>query len=158
MKVVNRRDRAFVRGVLLAACLCAGAASFAHAAGYWTCSDDKWTAVGDPQHARPSKACGFELTIPRSQLGCEQVGGRWGPAGLFPRPICKVPTRDGGRVCADTGECEFLCLAALTPEERDRLRNREKLKKLGHCAAAAPLYGCLAIVKQGVVSGLECRD
>jgi len=69
-----------------------------------------------------------------------------------------MPTHDGGRVCADTGECEGLCLTPLTPAERDLLRGRRKLRKLGKCAPVSPLYGCLAIVKEGFVTGLECRD
>ena len=125
---------------------------------YWSCSGGKWIAVGNPHHAMPSKTCGFQLVIPRTQLACEQSGGRWGPAGLFPRPICKMPTHDGGHVCADAGECEALCLTALTPAQRDLLRNGQKLKLLGKCAPVAPLFGCLAIVKQGYVTGLECRD
>ena len=158
MNVVKRADWTLVLGFLLAACLCAGNTSFAHAAGYWSCSGGKWIAVGNPQHAMPKKICGFELKIPRTQLACEQSGGRWGRAGLFPRPICKMPTHDAGQVCADTGECEALCLTALTPAQRDLLRNRQKLKMLGKCAPVSPLFGCLAIVKKGFVTGLECRD
>jgi hypothetical protein len=158
MDIMNRVDRAFAMAVMIAACLLAGSTSLAHAAGYWSCSDGKWIAVGNPHHAMPSKTCGFQLVIPRTQLACEQSGGRWGPAGLFPRPICKMPTHDGGHVCADAGECEALCLTALTPAQRDLLRNGQKLKLLGKCAPVAPLFGCLAIVKQGYVTGLECRD
>jgi hypothetical protein len=157
-RVMNRVDRAFALAVMIAVCLLAGSPSLAGAAGYWSCSGGKWIAVGNPHHAMPSKTCGFQMVIPRTQAACEQSGGRWGPAGLFPQPICKMPTHDGGHVCADTGECEALCLAALTPAQRDLLGNRRKLKLLGKCATVAPLFGCLAIVNQGYVTGLECRD
>lgn len=135
-----------------------GATSASHAAGYWTCADGKWVAVGGPSYVMPSKLCGSQLEIPHTQPACEQAGGRWGPAGLFPKPICKVPTHDGGRICGDTGECEGLCLAALTPAQRDLLIKRQKLQLLGKCTPAVPLFGCMAIVKEGFVTGLLCRD
>jgi hypothetical protein len=158
MTVVKRLDHALVIGVLFAACLCTPSLSFGHPAGYWTCSSGKWIAVGRPKYPAPSKLCGSKLKIPRTQFACEESGGRWGPAGIFPRPICKMPTHDGGRVCADTGECEGLCLTALTPTQRDLLRTKQTLKMVGKCAPVSPLFGCLAIVKEGFVTGLECRD
>jgi hypothetical protein len=98
------------------------------------------------------------LEIPRTQRACENAGGRWGRAGLFPKPICTMPTHDGGRPCADVGECEGLCLAALTPSQRDLLMQREKLEILGKCTPSSPVFGCMALVKEGFVSGLLCKD
>ena len=158
MTVVKRRDRAPGLSVLLAVLLWTGATSVTHATGYWTCSGDKWIAVGEPGHAMPSKSCGSQLEIPGTKLSCEQAGGRWGPAGLFPKPICRIPTHDAGRICADTGECEGLCLAALTPAQRDLLHKRQKLQLLGKCTPYAPMFGCMAIVKEGFVNGLLCLD
>jgi len=157
-KFGKRPDHAAGLCIVLVMLLWAGSASFAQAAGYWTCSGDTWLAVSDPQHAMPSKLCGSQLEIPRTQLGCEQAGGRWGPAGLFPKPICRIPTHDAGRVCADTGECEGLCLAALTPAQRDLVIKRQKLQVLGKCTPHMPVFGCMAIVKEGFVTGLLCRD
>lgn len=114
--------------------------------------------MGQPQHAPPVRVCGSRLEIPRTQILCEQAGGRWGPAGLFPKPICRVPTQDGGRICADTAECEGLCLAALTPAQRDLVNKRQKLRLLGKCTPAVPVFGCMAIVKEGIVTGLLCAD
>jgi hypothetical protein len=108
MNVLKRPEHALRLIVLLAILLWAGSTSIANAAGYWTCSGDKWVAAGDPQHAMPSKSCGSKLEIPSTQLGCEQGGGRWGPAGIFPRPICRMPTHDGGRLCADTLVARFI--------------------------------------------------
>jgi hypothetical protein len=162
MIVVKRPDHAPSLSVLLAIFLWVGSTSFTHADGYWTCSGDKWVAVGDPEYAMPIKSCGSDLAIPGTQLACEQAGGRWGPAGIFPRPICRMPTHDGGRLCADTGECEGLCLAALTPAQRDLAKQwiplRQKQQMLGKCTPSAPVYGCMAIVREGFVTGIMCRD
>ena len=158
MTVVTRLTRALGLTILLAVLLWTAGTAPSQAAGYWTCSDGVWTAVGIPQHAAPLKSCGSKLDIPRTQPACENAGGKWGRAGLFPKPICRMPTRDGGRVCGDVGECEGLCLAALTPAQRDRLRKHEKLDILGKCTPVSPVFGCMAIVKAGIVSGLLCAD
>lgn len=155
---VNRWKFAAGLSISSAVLLWAVSASVAQPPGYWTCSDGKWTSVGHPQHAPPLKICGSRLEIPRTQLLCEQAGGRWGPAGLFPKPICKIPTQDAGRICADTGECEGLCLAALTPAQRDLVNKRRKLQVLGKCTPSMPIFGCMAIVKEGFVTGLLCAD
>jgi hypothetical protein len=128
--------------VLLAIALWFVGASGASAAGYWTCSDGKWTAVGQPQHGVPVKSSGSLLEIPRTQADCEQAGGNWGRGRIH----CRVPTHDGGRVCADTGECEGLCLAALTRAQIDLVRTwrhtGQKLETLGKCTPYVPVLGC----------------
>jgi len=73
-----------------------------------------------------------------------------------------MPTHDGGRLCADTGECEGLCLAALTPAQLDLAKNwirlRQKQQMLGKCTPYVPILGCMAIVRNGFVTGIRCQD
>jgi hypothetical protein len=158
MIFIRRFMRAVGLSVLLAVFLWTAGTAVSQASGYWTCSGGTWTTVGNPQHAKPLKSCGSKLEIPRTQLACESAGGRWRRAGLFPKPICTMPTHDGGQVCADTDECEGLCLAALTPAQRDLLRKHQKLELLGKCTPHMPVFGCMAIVKAGFVPGLLCAD
>ena len=158
MNVVRRLTRALGLSVLLAVFVWTGSTASSQAAGYWTCTGGAWSAVGNPQHATPLKSCGSHLEIPRTQRACENAGGRWGRAGLFPKPICTMPTHDGGRPCADIDECEGSCLADLTPAQRDLLMQREKLEILGKCTPSSPVFGCMALVKEGFVSGLLCKD
>ena len=134
----------------------------ARATGYWTCAGGAWVPVDGPSYAAPLRMCGAQLERPRTQAACEQAGGRWGPAGLFPKSICRIPTHDAGRPCGDVGECEALCLAALTPEQRDLLvrppHGQRKLEMMGTCTPHSPVFGCMAIVEKGFVSGIQCRD
>jgi len=134
------------------------APSPAHADSYWTCSDGEWFAIGKPTHAKPAKPCGSRLMIPGTRVACDAAGGSWGKVGLFPQEICRVPTHDAGQECADTGECEGTCVAALTPAQVDGLRKHVKLRMHGQCTPYVPVFGCMALVEQGFVSRLICRD
>jgi hypothetical protein len=159
MKSVKRQCRVLAASILVTFFLVATTSSLAAAGGYWSCSDGAWTAVGRPAYPSPVKACGSQFHVPGTEAECQEAGGRWGAVGIFPQPICRVPTHDAGRICGDNGECEGMCLADLTQVERDKLR-REKviLSKLGRCTPYVQVFGCMAIVKKGHVTGLVCRD
>jgi hypothetical protein len=154
--------RHFRRGapvLAVAALLAAASPSFAAGEGFWSCSGGAWHTVGRPAYPAPLKRCGSQLAIPETEAQCRDIGGRWGPAGIFPRPICRVQTRDGGRTCGDNDECEGMCLADLTDQERGKLKGkRAALSRLGRCAPYHPVFGCLAMVEKGQVRGVVCRD
>ena len=158
MSAVERPGSGLGFCLLLAVLAWAGSTSLAYATGYWACSAGAWVAIGHPEHPLPSRQCGSQLEIPETQLACEQAGGKWGRAGIFPKPICKVPTHDAGRPCADAGECEGECLATLTAAQRDLVMKRQRLQILGKCTAYAPIFGCMAIVEKSFVTGIMCRD
>ena len=154
---MTRHPLSFI--VFLALLVWAGGVSQVQAADYWTCEGGKWVAVGKPHYPMPLKVCGSHVDLPRTQAACEQAGGRWGRAGLSPRPLCKMPTRDGGRPCGDVGECEGYCIAAPTAEQQQRIsRQRQKLPILGKCAAYVPVFGCMYLVRKGEVAGRLCAD
>ena len=74
--------------------------------GYWTCSKGQWVPVGEPSYNRPLRDCMEKPPLPQSQQRCDALGGTWGPAGLFPKPICRMSARDAGRICGDADECD----------------------------------------------------
>lgn len=143
---------------LLLGALIWGGSFPAHSASFWACVGGTWTPVGSPRYARPVKSCGSTFPVPQTQSDCDAAGGRWGPAGIFPTPICKVPTHDAGKPCGDIGECEGTCLAALTQPQRALVIKRQKLAIMGQCTAYFPVFGCMALVEKGYVSGITCRD
>ena len=136
----------------------ASLASPVEAAGHWACRDGAWIAVGAPGHPRPARACGERPAIPKSEAACRQVGGRWGRAGIFPTPICVVPTGDAGRVCGDGGECEGVCLADPTSAERARIAAGTPIALTGRCSERRPVFGCMYRVEAGMVRGRLCAD
>ena len=130
----------------------------AQAQGYWACVDDVWQPVGKPRHPSPQRNCNSRPVIPDTKPDCEAAGGDWGPAGIFPTPICRMRTHDGGMACADSGECEGRCLAEPTPTQLAALRERKTLELMGTCSTRNPVFGCMAEVRKGYVKGLICRD
>lgn len=132
--------------------------SGATALGYWLCESGAWRAIGEPGYESPTRICGEKPVPPTNEAQCLERGGSWKPAGIFPAPICRMPTADAGHVCGDDNECESFCLADLTDKQRDLIRQGNRLRTLGRCAPVSPVFGCLAIVRQAEVRGLLCLD
>jgi len=92
--------------------------------------------------------------VPTDRAGCEARGGRWGPAGLLPAPVCNLPTKDGGKPCRDRADCESDCIAELTEAEKKAL----PVETTGKCAAWRRNPGCRAHVHDGRVESILCVD
>ncbi len=112
-------------------------------------------AVATPS-VRPTKRA---VTFPQEQAACEAMGGKWGRIGIGARAQCNLPASDANQVCSDSSECEGLCLANLTNEERDRMmRTRTTLETKGKCAPWLITVGCIAVVENGQVKNILCID
>lgn len=106
--------------------------------------------------ARPTKPV---VSIPQDQATCLAQGGRWGRIGLSPREQCNLPAPDAGRVCNDSSECTGLCLADLSPEEKERVtRQKVPVQTSGKCSNWVIVVGCVAEVESGQVRNIICRD
>jgi hypothetical protein len=99
------------------------------------------------------------VEIPKDKETCLAMGGRWGRIGLAPREECNLPTGDGGKVCTDTHECEGMCLAELSPAERDQIvKNKVPLATQGKCTSWKIVVGCIARIENGKVGTILCID
>lgn len=106
--------------------------------------------------ARPTKPV---ISIPQDQATCLAQGGKWGRIGLSPKEQCNLPAPDAGQVCNDSSECTGLCLADLSAEEKERLtRQRTPIPTSGKCSNWVIVVGCIAVVENGQVKGIVCRD
>ncbi len=130
----------------------------AMAAGWWECRAGGWVGVGAPRHAKPLRACGEKPSLPRGESACRAAGGRWARAGLFPKPICTVPTRDGGRTCGDGQECEGTCLLDTKGDRSKMFGTRPQGPATGVCTRARPVFGCMVEVTRGRIGRRICRD
>jgi len=70
--------------------------------------------------------------IEREKAACADRGGRWGQGGGGGRFVCYTDTRDAGRSCTSSNDCEGLCLA-----------------RSASCAPVTPLFGCNDVLTGG---------
>ncbi len=99
------------------------------------------------------------LELPGDKAACESVGGKWGRIGIALQDGCNLPTSDAGRVCANSTECQGLCIADLSQNDYDRVRyNRVAIPTQGQCAPWRITVGCVPLVRQGLVTQILCLD
>jgi hypothetical protein len=104
-------------------------------------------------------SCATGAAYPRDRESCEAQGGRWGPIGLSPEPVCVMPTKDAGKPCWDSSQCEGSCVAELSRWQYEWLMaTRLPILTAGACTASNAGVGCNAYVQNGVVTGILCVD
>jgi hypothetical protein len=91
-----------------------------------------------------SKRAGF----PHSPQSCVDHGGVWRRLGGT-RNYCQITTKDSGKICASSADCEGACLAAANDLHGKSRR--------AACSGELVIYGCHAELEQeGVFNA--CRD
>jgi hypothetical protein len=99
------------------------------------------------------------IATPKDQASCQALGGRWGAIGIFPAKVCNLPTKDAGKVCSDSSECDGDCIAELSKAQLEQaMRFRATFHTNGKCTAWKMVLGCKPVVRNGTVKGLLCRD
>lgn len=75
------------------------------------------------------------------QIDCEKRGGSFVSAGRSALMTCQMPTRDGGKQCRVSSDCDGVCLA-----------------RSGTCAPVKPLLGCNSILQSDGSRAELCID
>lgn len=85
---------------------------------------------------------------------CKQQGGVWRNAGMANQAVCDIATKDAGKLCSDSSECESVCVVVgATPNSRFGQAVQ------GHCYQSRQLLGtCLARVTKGIAEPVMCID
>lgn len=85
--------------------------------------------------------------LPRSAAACVKSGGLWAH-GPFGEEICQRTTRDAGKKCKTTSDCEGACLghAGRVGGDLD-----------GQCSSEVVVFGCNVILER-LSSDTVCRD
>ncbi|WP_156829796.1 hypothetical protein [Methylovulum miyakonense] len=91
--------------------------------------------------------CFFE----KERIQCLAEGGKWLPMGMLKFSGCLHTSRDGGKPCKSSSECEFGCLAA-------RHSTSKTDNALGQCAKTDSKFGCKAYVEEGSPTIAVCTD
>jgi hypothetical protein len=110
----------------------------------------------------PSTPAG-KKALERAQEACRLCRGSWGPRGIGRYPSCACPTKDGGKVCRISSECEDRCEIPYEDSFRfEGIRCGAKLCTgaapgvtipLGRCTDRHDTFGCHAWMQE--VSGPE---
>jgi hypothetical protein len=99
----------------------------------------------------------LKFTVPKDKTGCENAGGVWKKPGPRPKEECNLPTKDAGKICDGSHECEGVCLAELTSEQLRQGMSGKMFKTLGKCSGFIKVFGCRAYVYQGWAQ-VVCAD
>lgn len=81
---------------------------------------------------------------------CAAAGGTWRKVGMLRTEVCDIPTKDAGKACRDSAECESVCVASEGPTSG---------AVTGQCYRSYLTTGtCLALVHKGKVESAQCAD
>lgn len=90
-------------------------------------------------------AGGREAPLPdplaEATRACERSGGRMVKSGIANAQVCLSETRDSGKMCRASSDCEGECLA-----------------RSGTCAPANPMFGCHEVLMDNGARATLCRD
>jgi hypothetical protein len=83
-----------------------------------------------------------EIEKSSAQLDCERRKGRWVPVGISGElRTCVFTTRDSGKQCTRSNQCEGACLA-----------------RSGTCAPFRPLIGCHEVLQDNGIRATQCIE
>lgn len=85
-----------------------------------------------------------------SLVDCTTAGGEWKKVGLAGNLACVLKTKDAGKSCTDSSQCEERCLAGID--------QTDTTKVVGQCQATNQPFGCFAEIKDGVAEPALCID
>ena len=85
--------------------------------------------------------------LPRDASTCRARGGTWTAFGNMYN-FCRLMTRDGGKACKSSSDCEGVCLVALTDLNSDSFDS---------CSREVLLHGCYESRERDHVSTV-CQD
>jgi hypothetical protein len=85
---------------------------------------------------------------------CRAAGGEWGRFGVHAQLCgiytCVERTRDGGKPCRSTSDCEHRCVTEAPP--------RIGAEAAGKCTANRSSFGCFTYLDGGKIVGRVCAD
>lgn len=103
-----------------------------------------------PATSVTSAGAGKSGPIVTSREQCVAIKGTWRKVGVQQLEACDVPTRDAGKSCQRSAQCESLCVASAA----DTAAAVE-----GHCYASFLIVGtCLSEVEDGRIVRAQCVD
>jgi hypothetical protein len=104
-----------------------------------------------PATSATSAGAGRSGPVVTSREQCIALKGTWRKVGVQQLEACDVPTRDGGKSCQRSAQCESLCVASADADTAAAVE--------GHCYASFLTVGtCLSEVEDGRIVRAQCAD
>jgi hypothetical protein len=91
----------------------------------------------------------LKVTVPKDKESCEKIGGIWKRPGPRPTEECNLPTKDAGKVCSGSSQCEGVCLAELSADDLREGMKGKLFHTQGKCSSYIKVMGCRAYVYAG---------
>jgi hypothetical protein len=91
----------------------------------------------------------LKFTVSKDRESCEAVGGVWKKMGPRPMEECNLPTKDTGKECSGSNQCEGVCLADLSSEDLSKGMRGKLFRTEGKCSSFIKVMGCRAYVYAG---------
>lgn len=93
------------------------------------------------------------------EKSCLDRGGKWKFYGELQKEGCSVPTKDHGKFCSDSAECEGACIAELDATQKSELkRGGRRFGLKGKCSEWTLNNGCHSFVHKGFVTSIDCIE
>lgn len=104
-----------------------------------------------PATSVTSAVAGKSGPVVNSREQCVALKGTWRKVGVQQLEACDVPTRDAGKSCQRSAQCESLCVASADADTATVVE--------GHCYASFLTVGtCLSEVEDGRIVRAQCVD
>jgi hypothetical protein len=113
--------------------------------------------IPDYQEHIRSDVTSLKFTVPKDKENCLKAGGVWKKMGPRPFEECNLPTKDAGKICSGSNECEGVCLAELSREEMQKGMRGNLFRTQGKCSSFIKTIGCQAFVYKGWAQ-VVCAD
>jgi len=112
-----------------------------------------WLLLTGSVHAQNCPPVDASLSK-KQEAACREQGGEWARFGVHAH-LCNVyscapRTKDGGKPCRSSGECEYQCVS------KKELPIGTAAQ--GECMAIASPWGCRYPVEGGLIAGRICVD
>lgn len=86
-----------------------------------------------------------------SAAQCKTLGGTWRRVGMRQLEACDIPTKDAGKACRDSRDCESVCVAPSGAKAGEPVD--------GMCYRSYLTVGtCLSEVRDGRIVSAQCSD
>lgn len=147
---VSKRPGLLLAGLLLALLLAGGSSALLFA------QDNRAAPIAD---ARDAYRHDHAADIAAETIACRERGGTMAYRGRTIEPVCVIQTKDAGKTCSASAECEGRCLIDIDKAKDEEWRSiAVGAAAAGQCSAEELHFGCYIPIERGTAGHPVCAD